>query len=363
MRQFLSMSVLSVILFLCACSKEKERKAPEIPVLAAKVERQDIPITIECLGHLTPMKTVRIQAKISGELIEAPFKEGEKVSKGDLLFRIEPDIYQARVLRAQANLHKAKADLAFAKKKIERYRILSEKQYVAEMSIDELENVIADNEAIVAAAEADLEVAEIELKDCTICSPIDGLLGERKIGVYNHVSPGALLTTIVKTEKVDVSFHVNEKDIPALQQALKENKHLPLTVKTQFNQQATGHLNFVDHSLDPLNGTLLLKGTVDNQAYSLEPGQYVIVSLELRVDHNATIVPDAAIQIGQQGTYLYTISDDGKASLIQVNPVYRKNGNVVIAENLPKGTQVVIDGHINLYPDAKVLIKGDNISS
>lgn len=350
-------------LILSGCSGNGGNGKPGVPVYVGISDKEDVPIYAEALARLLPSKKAKIIAKVNGELLAAPITEGTHVNEGDLLFEIDCDVYSANLQKAEAWLKQSQADLEFSKKKQNRYLALVEKEYVTPLSLEELEKEVADNVANVATKEADVELAKIDLDHCRIQAPISGIIGEQKVGTKNYVDAGTLLTTIVQIDELDVEFHLPERFLVALHEARQSNESIPIVAYTQFDQRASGHLVFVDNEVDPETGTILLRGTVPNEERELEAGQFARVKLQLKLLKEATVIPPESVQIGQEGMYIYTVNTDQTVQLVPVEVVLHNNNVAVITNDLPKGTQVITDGHLNLYPGAKVSIKKPEGSS
>jgi membrane fusion protein, multidrug efflux system len=353
--------IVGLVIAFTGCSGSSSKESPGTPVIVAKVQRENVPVYAEAFGKLQPLKKAKIIAKVEGDLVEAPLDDGIEVEKGELLFRINCEVYEAKVQKAAAKLQLSQADLDFSKRKLNRYRTLQEKEYITELSIEEMEREVSDYEAEVTASEAELDLAKLDLSHCDIYAPISGILGEQKVGTHNYVERGTLLTTIVQNHLLDVDFFLPEKFLVQLHATRKGKGTIPLHIYTQFNQKAEGRLTFVDNEVDPSTGTIRLRGQVENSERELEAGQFARVSLQLKILDDATVLPTRAVQIGQEGSYIYLVSDDHIAHLMKVDPIYRTDTEVVVKEEIPAGTYVVTDGHLNIFDGSKVSFKGENL--
>lgn len=346
-----------VFLFASCSLGEQFGQKPPVPVLIGEVKRQDIPVYLQAIGKLSADATVDVKAKTSGTLKESPVPEGSYVKKGQLLFRFGASSAIERLEIALANLLKDEASLDFAKKKLERYLSLGNKEFVTQLSLDEMQKEVAAYEAQIKADAAQVQLAKSDVADAKIYAKISGILGEIKVGVHNSVEKGALLTTIMQIDKVSVDFFLPEKFLQQVLTAVEKTPDLNVEIETQEGQKGSGKLTFVETGINPVTGTLLLRGSIDNEDRRLQPGQYVDVKLEVEKLNQATLLPVKAVQIGQQGHYIYLLKPDFTVELKVVNPVYRTNNEIVIAEELPEGTKVITDGHINLVPGAKVMVQ------
>lgn len=354
-RKGMILSLISLSLISCSGGQHNEYK-PTVPVTIGQVHRENTPVFIQAIGKLIPELTVEVKAKVSGTLKEIYVSEGSRVAKGDRLFRFGKSSYEARLEKVQANLMKDEANLVFAKKKLERYKTLVEKEYVAELSLDEMAKEIASYEAQVKADKAEVDLAQMDLEDTLMTSPIDGMLGEEKVEVHNSIEKGTKMTEIVQIDELYVDFYLPEKFLSQVASSMREYQELEMEVTTQDGQKAFGKLTFMEPRVDPETGTVFLRGLIKNEERVMQPGQYVNVWLKLKEIPDATILPVAAVQIGQQGHYIYLLKPDQTVELKIVKPIYTFDKGVVIAEELPEGTKVITDGHINLVPGANVMV-------
>jgi len=356
-RRLPSFILLGIALFASCSRGDQNGQKPPVPVMVGEVKRENTPVYAQTIGKLTPELTVEIKAKVSGTLKEIYASEGSAVSKDDPLFRFGKSSYEAKLEKTEANLLKDEANLIFAKKKLERYMTLAEKEYVTQLSLDEMQKEVAAYEAQVKADHAEVQLAKMDLEDTLLFSPIDGIMGEEKVEVYNSVDKGAILAQILRIDMLYVDFYLPEKFLPQVLPAVRGDKELEIEVETQDGQKALGKFTFMDPGVDPITGTIFLRGLIKNDKRELQPGQYVNVRLKLKEIPEAAILPLAAVQIGQQGHYIYILKPDQTVELKVVKPIYTTGQGIVIAEDLPAGTKVITDGHINLVPGAKVMVQ------
>jgi len=351
---------LFLLSFFAACSTGGQTmQKPPVPVLVGEVKREDVPVYLQAIGKLTADATVDVKAKKSGTLKEAPVPEGSYVKKGELLFRFGAGSAVDRLEIALANLLKDEANLEFVKKKLERYLSIGNKEFVTQLTLDELQKDVAAYEAQIKADAAEVRLARSDVADSKIYAKISGILGEKKVGVNNSVEKGDLLATIVQMDKVTVDFYLPEKFLEQVLVAVQKTPDLDIEVETQEEQKGSGKLTFMEPGVNPVTGTIMLRGVIDNEDRRLQPGQYVDVRLKLKELSNATLLPSAAVQIGQQGHYIYILKPDDTVELKIVHPIYNTENEIVVSEELPAGTKVVTDGQINLVPGAKVMIQNN----
>ncbi|NGX42515.1 MAG: Multidrug resistance protein MdtA [Chlamydiae bacterium] len=356
--RYLTLVILSNIVLSCSDSSETGMEGPPPTVVTVSEVRQaDVPVFLEAIGSLKPNKRVSLYAHIEGVLQKAPFDEGSHILKEELVFQIAPEVYLSKLEKARASLNKTKTNLAFGRKKLERYSGLVGKEYVTPLSFEEIQNEVADYESSVEIAKAEVALAQQDLKNCFIHAPIEGILGEQKVTTLDYVEHNTLLSTIVQIKVLYVDFTLPEKHVYAIRKALSEEKALPIEVITQEGYTVAGEITFVETTVDPTTGTLMLRGRIPNEDRLLQPG--IFVNVKLRVDKlkDATVIPQKALQYGQKGTYVYIVKSDQTVELFNVTPKQPFDEDIVIEEEMDIGTQIVTEGQLNLYPGAKVEIK------
>lgn len=331
-------------------SKEKtpNRPAPR-PVTAAKVITQDVPLYIDEIGTCAAFETVQVQAQVSGQIISRDFKDGADVKKGDLLFTIDPRPYEAALASAQA-------DLALNQANMKRQEMLRAKNVTATQEWDTAE-------ANARKAEAAVKTAQVNLEHCYIKSPIDGRAGLRLVDVGNVVGGGSggggpILLTIQGMDPIYTDFTVAEPDLPLVRRYLDKEKLKVLTdAEDDELPPREGELSFIDNSLQPGTGTVKARATTPNPDRALWPSQFVRVRLVLETLKDSRLVPSSAVQIGQNGPYVFVIKDDSTLELRQVRPGQRHGDLTVVLEGVKADEKVVVSGQLQLAPGAKVVVQ------
>ena len=363
---FLPALALVLLLLLAGCSGSKDTKEKTagqgaknkpLPVTVAVSSRKDMPVEISAIGTVEPLATVGIKSQVDGIVEKVNFKEGDRVEKGDLLFAIDPRPFATRLEQAKAALEKDRAALANARKQAERYRPAADKGYVSEEEADQVETGVATLAAAVLADQAALATAGLDLDNCSIRSPLSGYTGELLADQGNLVKAqgDAPLVTINQVSPVKVRFTLPEQALPELKLCLAASTlEVRATPPGPGGKTVTGLFSFLDNSADPATGTIRLKATFANTDHSLWPGQFVDVRLRLAVRKDATVVPEQAVQTGQQGAYLYVVGKDLTVSLRPVTVDFSLGGESVIGSGLAAGETVVVDGQLRLTPGATV---------
>jgi multidrug efflux system membrane fusion protein len=347
-----------IVLFLLIRFITSERKAspppPPRPVAVAKVVAKDVPLYLDEIGTCAAFESVQVQAQVSGQIVARHFKDGQDVKKGDLLFTIDPRPYQAV-------LDSAKADLMLAEANLKRQEELRAKAVTARQDWDTAKANAMRAQAAVDAAQVNLDFTEIR-------SPIDGRIGLRQVDVGNTVSAGAssaVLVTIDNLDPIYTDFTISEPDIPLVRRYLggPNLKVLTDAADDKFPPRE-GKLYFLANTVQPGTGTVQARAVTPNPDHALWPAQFVHVRLILDVLKNSSLVPSSAVQIGQNGPYLFVVTKDSTLELRQVTPGQKQPDEmVVIKKGVQPGETVVTRGQLQLAPGTKVVVKETEKSS
>lgn len=355
---------LGLTLFLQSCSKQnpaKQMEKPPVLVAVATVIKKTVPVELRAVGNVEAYSTVGVKAQTGGELIRVHFREGQDVSKGDLLFTIDPRPYEAALKQAEANLAKDTAQMEYAREQADRYEKLVKKGYVAKEQYEQFRTNAAALEATVNADMAAVENARIQLSYCFIHSPITGRTGSLIVNEGNLIKANAdtPMVTIHQNQPIYVTFSVPEQYLNEIKRYMSAGK---LTVKTFISNEDVkpeqGVLTFIDNTVNIDTGTIKLKATFTNKEKRLWPGQFVNVVITLTSQPDAVVVPSQAIQTGQAGQYVFVIKDDQTVESRSVVVVRTVGDEAVVGNGLKPGEKVVTDGQLRLVPGAKVEIKG-----
>ncbi|HEY5132269.1 MAG TPA: efflux RND transporter periplasmic adaptor subunit, partial [Candidatus Krumholzibacteriaceae bacterium] len=340
----------------CASRKNQHKGPPVVPVMAQVAVSMDVPVKLSAIGTVDAFNTVSVTARVSGQLLHAGFSEGQEVEKGDLLFQIDPDPYEAMFQQAQANLDRDKAKQANAEADLARYADLVKKDYVTKEEYDSIVSTSAAAKATVQADEAAVQSARLNLDYCTIRAPIAGRTGNLLVKQGNLITAngGSPLVTINQIVPVYVNFTISEEQLTDVRRysqrgTLAVQAYLPSDSANVYE----GKLTFINNEVDERTGTILLKATFPNGNRALWPGQFVQVGLVLTKQRNAVVVPSAAVQSSQQGDYIYVVRPDSTADMRPVVQGTRLDDKVVIMSGVQAGEKVVTDGQLRLMPGAK----------
>ena len=357
----LALTILGIVIHFVSADKRERARGPEaVPVMAGTVVQKDIPVQLRVIGNVEAYATVSIKSRITGTLTRVHFQEGQDVKEGDLLFTIDPRPSQVSLEEAEARLARDMVLAEKAEKDVVRYAELVKGDYV---SADRYEQARANADSLkatLAADRAQADNARLQLSYCYIRSPLTGRTGSLMVkqGAMIKANEDTGMVDIAQIKPIYVGFSVPEQNLPDVKKYMAER---PLTVEAVppgTNQPPErGVLTFIDREVNKQTGTILLKGTFENKARRLWPGQFVQVALTLTTQTNATVIPAQAVQAGQQGQYVFVIKPDLTVETRPVAVTMTVGDEVVMEKGLAPGEQVVTDGQLRLAPGAKVEIK------
>ena len=345
-----------------ACEKDPPPRAQVVPVSVTAVKTSTVPFVVRTNGVVEPMQTVAVESQVTGILQRVAFSEGKDVRTGQVLFQIDARPYVATLQQARGQLARDAAQAANARREAARYAALVKQGYVTGSQADQAAATAASANALVDADRANVDKAAVDVANCTIRAPISGRTGGLLVRQGNLVKANTLppLVVINQIQPILVRFSVPQSQLPDIQRYFRGGNALQVTATPSEGNGVPldGTLEFMDNSVDPATGTVLLKARFANAAGTLWPGQFVQVALQLYVDANALTVPAPAVLTGQQGTFVFTVDSGGNAKQRPVVVSRTVDSLAVIASGLKLGEQVIIDGQSRLIPGAKVRIKG-----
>jgi multidrug efflux system membrane fusion protein len=322
-----------------------------IPVQVTAAEQRPMPIFLTALGTVTPYMSVTVKARVSGELQPVKFTEGQQVRQGETIMVIDPRPYKAALDQAKGNLAHDQALLKNAQAEFARYKALYDAGVTSKEAMEADEAAQGQYQGAIEADKAAVETAQLQLNWCTIQSPINGKIGLRLVDPGNIITANTTnLVIINQFQPIAVYFTLPEDELPQVLRKLAAEKRLAVDAYDQGDTQklATGYLLTADNQIDTTTGTGKLKAVFDNKDQALFPNQFVNIHLVLEDRTNALVVPSAAIQMGLQGSYVWTVDTDAKGvatARIQPVKVALAEGQVTILDSgLQPGQSVVVDG-------------------
>ena len=320
----------------------------------------EMPLTIDALGTVTPFETVTIRTQIAGTLQSVGFTEGQTVKAGDFIAQIDPRPYEAALAQAQGQLAKDQALLGQAQSDLARYQQLAKQDSIAQQQVADQAALVAQDKAAIAADQAMVKTAELNVAYTHIVSPITGRVGLRAVDPGNYLQPSDAngIVVITQIDPISVVFTTPEDNLPRISARLNSGNELKVTVLDRDNvgTLATGTLTTYDSQIDVTTGTIRMRATFANPNGVLFPNQFVNVRLLVDTMTGATLAPNAAIQLGASGNFVYLLNGDSTVSKrdIVIGPTDSKR--TVIASGLKAGDKVVIDGVDRLRDGAKVKV-------
>jgi multidrug efflux system membrane fusion protein len=335
---------------------------PPQTVRAASAVQGDMPIVIDALGTVTPLATVTIRTQIAGRLMNVGFKEGQLVKTGDFLAQIDSRPYEAVLAQSQAQLAKDTALMQQAQGDLARYQTLNRQDSIAKQQVDDQAFLVAQDKASMAADRAQIDTANLNIGYTRIVSPITGRVGLRLVDPGNYLQPSDANGLVVVTEldPISVVFSTPEDNLPRITARLNAGAKLPVTTFDRANvkQLAVGELKTYDNQIDTTTGTFKLRADFANPDNALFPNQFVNVHLLVDTMTNVTLAPNAAIQLGQKGPFVYVVKDGDKVEARNVKTGPADANRTVIESGLASGESVVIDGVDRLKDGAAVRLVG-----
>lgn len=354
--------VAAVALALSACGKDTSSQgAPNetrtTPVRVATAAREDLVVRIKALGTVTPLHTVTLRSRIDGELLRITFNEGQRVKAGDLLAEIDPRPYQVQLAQALGTQKQNLAELENAQAQLQRFHELQSRHFVSAQDLSDRQSRVRQLEGRRQSDQAAVDEARLQLQYTRIVAPVAGRMGLRNVDVGNLLRSGDAdgLATITQTTPISVLFTIPESELAAVVEAVRGNPALTVEAwdREERRHLGNGTLSSLDNRIDTGTGTLKLRALFDNADESLFPNQFVNVRLQVS-SADAVVIPDAAVQFGSKGTYVYVIDKDDASAMRPVTLGAADGERVAVLQGLQAGERVVVEGIDNLREGAKV---------
>jgi multidrug efflux system membrane fusion protein len=321
-----------------------------IPVLAAVAKISDVPVYLDGVGTTKALNTVTVRPQVEGKLIEIAFKEGQDVKQGDVLARIDPTTYQAQLDQATAKKAQDEAQLANARRDLERYTRLAANNAATQQQADTQRAMVAQLEALVRLDQAAIDNAQAILAYTTIRAPLSGRTGIRMVDEGNIVrTSDAGIVVITQIRPISVLFNLPQQRLAQINAAFSEAS-LPVEVIGADNKTVVerGRLTVVDNQVDQTTGTVRLKAEFPNGGLQLWPGQFVNVRLLIDTLRNVVVLPTAAVQRGPNGTFVFLVQPDNTVAVRPVTVTQQDDEQSVIASGVTVGQQIVTTGFAQL---------------
>ena len=341
---------------------------PSVTAIAVgKVERRDVPVSINALAQAQGWQTVVVRPQVNGPLLQVPVREGADVNQGELIAEIDPTPFRHMLMQAQGALHRDQAQLDLARLKLARYRQLAEQHTIAVLDVDTQAALVNELEGTVIVDQGAVGAAQVNLTRTRIVAPISGRVGVRLVDAGNLVSTTDTtgIVTINQISPIAVTFTVPQGEFQRLSQA-SEGFRKPLVTEAYGQESGdlldTGELVVVDNRVDPNTATVQVKARFANAQHRLWPGQLLNVRLTLQTLHNAIALPTIAVNQGPKGAFAYVIEND----IAVIRPLVidiRQDEITTVKSGVEPGDSVVVEGQGSLRGGARVSVRRTPMSA
>ena len=361
MRAVSTVALPAVLLALSACSAKTAETAPNlaVPVTVAKAVQKTVPINLTAIGTAEAFSTVSIKSQVNAILEEVHFKQGDFVTKGELLFTLDARPFQSAMAQAEANLARDQAQAELNQVQAARYEKLYTAGVAPKEQYDQMRASADAQQALVHADQAAVQSAKLQVQYCTIYSPTDGRTGALQVYPGNVVKENdvPILVVINQISPIFVDFSVPEQYLGVVKKYMSGGRLQIEATPYGETVSEVGYLTFIDNNVDNTTGTIKLKGTFPNEDHRLWPGQFSTVSLRLAEEEKAIVVPAQAVQTGQSGDFIFVVKPDDTVESRPVKVARQLGSETVITSGIAPGDTVVTDGQLRLIPGIKVQVK------
>ncbi|NYE23995.1 efflux RND transporter periplasmic adaptor subunit [Pigmentiphaga litoralis] len=334
---------------------------PPVRVTTVQARQQDVPVYLAGNGLVTPNATVAVKSRIDGQLVKIGFVEGQEVKEGQVLAELDSRTLEAQLAQVKATKARDQAQLANAKRDLQRYTQLAQQDAATQQQVDNSTALVEQLSAAVQADDAAIQLATVQLSFTRITAPISGRIGARLVDVGNIVraTDTTGLVVINRIDPISVVFTLPEEAVQEINRAQRGTRQaLPVHAFARNGgdkELSTGSLILVNNQIDTATGTVQLKGSFPNASHVLWPGQYVNVRLTLGARQQAITIPSPAVQRGQDGTYVWAVDEGNKATRQAIHVAQMQEGMAVVDQGLQAGQRVVVDGQYKLRPGSTVI--------
>mgnify|MGYP000005776733 FL=1 len=350
-------AALMAVIFLAGCDARSEAgqqpmPAPEVDV--ANVIAEPVTLWESFTGRVVSPETVELRPRVSGYIDKVAFEEGSLVEEGDLLFQIDPRPYQARVQAARAQLEQARSRLTQARSEAVRASTLLESRAISQEEYDQRSTALLSAKALVNAAQAALDTAELDLQYTRVTAPVSGRAGRAMVTRGNLANADqTLLTTVVSVDPLHVYFEADEQSAlesqPVLALAPSPTVRIGLAGESGYPHRGT--LDFIDNRLDRSTGTLQFRAELANPDGIFKPGQFARVEMPVAKLDQAVMVNRKAVLTDQNRRFVYVVVSDNTVARRQVETGRQVDDLQVIRRGLQQGDQVIVNGLQKVFGD------------
>ncbi|HXJ68959.1 MAG TPA: efflux RND transporter periplasmic adaptor subunit [Verrucomicrobiae bacterium] len=353
-------ALATLVVVVAGCAQAPERRGGRVPVTVATAETRSVPYELDATGTVEPIASADVLPQVGGMVTRIAFREGDDVRAGQVLVELDKTVFETEFARTAALLERDRAQARTAQRNWERTQALARQQLVSNGEVDDARSAAESAIATAVADSASHARAALDLAHATVRAPISGRTGKLNVHVGDVVranEAASSVVTINQLRPIRVRFTIPQGDMSELQGEQRRDVSVYVVHDDTDSASAEGALAFVDNQVDAASGTLLLKGEFPNQDASLWPGAFVRVRLKLHEQQGATVVPTAAVNNSQSGSYIYVVKSDTTVEMRPVNVMRSWQDLSVVASGIQPGETVVTDGQVRLSPGAKALIR------
>jgi len=344
-------------------SSAPKASPPAVPIRAATVKRQDVPIVLLGLGTVQAFNSVLVKSRVDGQIVKINFTEGQNVRTGDILVEIDPAPFEAALAQAQATKLKDEAQLENARLDLERFSRLATTNAVSKQQMDTARALVAQLDATVKADQAVIDMAQTQLNYTRIRSPIDGRVGTRLIDAGNFVrgaNDAAGIVTINQLNPINVAFALPADTLPRIRASAQNGDVRVAAQDSDGTDLLFGKLAVIDNLINPATATINYKATFDNSTEVLWPGQFVNVRVELEVRRDVVAVPLTAVQQGPDGPYAFVVGENRRVQKRALKVAALTKAVAIIDDGLQPGDVVVTEGQYRIQAGTVVEVLPDS---
>ena len=343
-------------------AKETAQAPVPVPVSVAASKQDSLPIYLTGIGNVRSLNSIDVHPQVGGVLLDVSVNEGDMVKKGQTLAVIDPRPFKAALDKAQAQLTQDQAQLQNAQTDQKRYSALAQRDFASRQQVDTQNSTVNRYQGVIAADQASIDEAQINLGYSVIKSPIDGKVGLRRVDPGNVVqanSTGTGIFSVVQEQPISVIFSLPESDLPTVRDAMRAGVPAALADAPGSDRVLDrGVLATIDNAVNTDSGTIQIRANFPNPDMLLTPGQFVNIRLQVGIATGVT-VPHIAVQNGQDGLFVFEVDANKTVKRQNVTVAYDDGKQAVVSNGLPAGTTVVTAGQSRIGNGTKVAFKDD----